>query len=196
MSRYVAEYHYLHNQKYVPEAERFDDDTLEILLKELNDAYEDYFWDRVSKPNLYVPSYVTATPYETEKLLIDYCFVKDKKGKWKREVARKTYYERTKLKKRKWFVKSTDSIRLIETRHLIPKSYSYMKRTRKGISKPYPLRNLYWDAKAEGLDKKPKNVIVQKQKSKQIDLFDVGGCGCDFSQTDASACEYTASLKG
>lgn len=189
MSRYVAEYHYLRNQKYVPEAERFSDDTLEILLKELNDAYEDYFYGKEPKPKLYVPSYVTAIPYRTEMLIIDYCFVKDRKGSWKREKARKSHHKRTGKPQKKWFVKSEPGMKLIETRHCTPKIYSYIKRSKKGISKPYPLRNLYWDAVKEGLHHKPKNVIVQKQKSKQIDLFDIGGCGCDFGISHEEVCK-------
>lgn len=202
MSNYVSTYHYFKNQKYVPEHERFDEDTLEILLKELNDAYEDYFWDRAPKPKVYVhPSFV-AVPYETDLLQIEYSFVRevqkkingDIEVKWKRSKPMKTFNKNIGKSKNKWFFKAQEGLKLIETRHCKPKIYSYMKRRKNGISKPYPLRNLYWDAVSEGLHQKPKNVIVQRQHSKQLDLFDIGGCGCDFSQTDESACSVLEKL--
>ena len=195
MSNYVSTHHYYRNQKYFPECEQFDDDTLEILLADLNDAYEDYFWDRAPKPKPFVHPTFTAVPFEVDKLLIDYVFVKeylsDDEDEQMSLFDEKNYkWKRVKVKK---FVKST-CYKLIETRHLKHKSYSYMKRRKDGISKPYPLRNLYWDATKEGLHMKPKNVIVQHQKSEILDLFDVGGCGCDFSQTDASACDLMAMI--
>ena len=186
MSQYVSAYHYYRAQHYFPESEQFDDDTLEILMRDLNDAYEDYFYERAPKPKVHVAPRLTAAPAEVPRLLMEHAMVgKRENGKWK--------WQRKKLTKRTWKWLVSDSAlqgyRMVETRHLGARRYSYMKRSKGGSTRPYPLRNLYWDAKAEGLHEKPKNVIVQKQKSLQLDLFDVGGCGCDFSETSASACE-------
>lgn len=186
MSQYVSAYHYYRAQHYFPESEQFDGDTLEILMRDLNDAYEDYFYERAPKPKVHVAPRLTATPAEVPRLLMEHVLVgKCENGKWK--------WQRKKLTKRTWKWLVSDSAlqgyRMVETRHLPARRYSYMKRSKGGSTRPYPLRNLYWDAKAEGLHEKPKNVIVQKQKSLQLDLFDVGGCGCDFSETSASACE-------
>ena len=68
-------------------------------------------------------------------------------------------------------------------------NYSFMKKRNKGISYSYPLRNFYWDAIAEGLHNKP-SMVVHKQKSKQLDVLDFGGCGCfvDFDDLESSVC--------
>lgn len=208
MSNYVSTHHYYRSQKYYPECEQFDDDTLEILLADLNDAYEDYFWDRVPKPKPFVHPSFTAVPFEIDKLLIEQSFIKVPKkeflnddGKLDEQLVIENQmslfpesifrWQRIKIKK---FVKST-RYKLVETRHLQRKTYAYMKKQKDGQTKAYPLRNLYWDAAKEGLHVKQSNVIVQHQKSEALDLFDVGGCGCDFSQTDASACDLMAMLK-
>jgi len=178
MSRYVAANHYLRASKYLPECEVIPQDTQEILLKELNDAYSDYFNGKALKPKVYIHPCVTATPFETDKLLIEYGFKKNRRGKWRRVKF-------LEMKKCKHFlIVRSPKLKLIETRHLKLKNYSFMKKRSKGISEPYTLRNLYWDALAEGLDRRP-SMVVHKQKSKQIDLFDIGGCGCfvDYENT-------------
>lgn len=194
MSNYVSTHHYYRNQKYYPACEQFDDDTLKILLAELNDAYEDYFWGRAPKPKPYVHPTFTAVPFEVDKLLVTYKFIKTPINSDDGQAClfdEKRYkVERVKVKN---FMKST-RYKLIETRHLNRKSYSFMKRRKDGYSKPYPLRNLYWDAEKEGLHIKKSNVVVQHQFSEVLDLFDVGGCGCDFSETNASACDLKAMI--
>lgn len=196
MSNYVSTHHYYRKQQYYPKCEQFDDDTLEILLKDLNDAYEDYFYERAPKPKPFVHPTFTAVPFEVDKLLVEWSFVKvyedvddDDQLNLFNDIPFK--WKRVKVKK---FVKSTEW-KLVETRHLERKTYSYMKRRKNNASSPYPLRNLYWDAVKEGLHINQSNVIVQRQKSETLDLFDVGGCGCDFSQTDASACDLMAMIK-
>lgn len=192
MSKYVATNHYLRNQKYYPETEQIDDDALEIMLSELDDAYRDYFNGEADKPGIYVHPSISAAPFEVDKMVVDRYYISKKEKRvdelgeeyFKRRLVKKT----TTSNRVNRFIKSS-KYRLIETRHLTQKSYAYMKKTKTKVTKPYPLRNLYWDALAEGLDQKLNNVIVQKQHSVQLDLFDVGGYGCDFSQTDASACE-------
>ena len=41
--------------------------------------------------------------------------------------------------------------------------YAFMKKRKSGVVKPYPIRQLNIDLKSE---------------PEQIDLFDIGGCGC------------------
>lgn len=196
MSRYVSTNHYLRKQKYYPETEQIDQDALEVMLKELDDAYSYYFNGNAKKPKVYVHPSISAAPFEVDKMVVDRYYVSKKEkrvnNKGEEYIIRKLIKKTTTSNRVNRFIKS-DKYRLIETRHLLQKEYAYMKKTKNKVTKPYPLRNLYWDALAEGLDVKPKNVIVQKQQSQQLDLFDVGGCGCDFSQTDASACDILQS---
>ncbi|MFY0521066.1 phosphoadenosine phosphosulfate reductase family protein [Lysinibacillus sp. UGB7] len=187
MSRYVAASHYIRATKYLPESEVIPFDTQEILLKELNDAYADYFNGITTKPNVYVHPCITATKFETELLLIEYGFKKNRKGKWKRVKFQE-------MRKSKHFMKLNESnkkLKLFETRHLKPTNYSFMKKRSKGISSAYPLRNFYWDVLSEGLQNRP--TMVHKQKSKQFDLFEFGGCGCfvDFSDIESSVCDVS-----
>lgn len=64
-------------------------------------------------------------------------------------------------------------------------TYSFMKRSRKGVTKPFPLRDL--------------NREIQ-QESSQIDIHDVGGCGCfvefdenenDDEPSEAASCKIS-----
>lgn len=96
MKVYVSSYHYIKSLD-------IDDDTKEIYLRELDNAYEDYFNGKAKKPKPYVPP------------------------------------------------------------NLYLKQYSFMKKSENGEVKPYPIRDLHYDVEREGV---------------QIDLFDIGGCGC------------------
>lgn len=100
----VSAYRYIMDDK-VDEAERIPEQAREILLKELDDAYRDYFYGRASKPKVYVHPASGAT-----------------------------------------------------SEYMRIKQYSFMKKD----SKPYPITFLDQEAKAD----------------MQMDLFDIGGCGC------------------
>lgn len=102
----VDAYRYIKN---IPDTE-IDEDVRELLFKELDDAYRDYFYGRAEKPKLYLSPAVGAT-----------------------------------------------------AEHMNFTTYSFMKRSRNGKAKPYPLREFSRDLIADG---------------EQLDLFDFGGCGC------------------
>lgn len=95
--------------KAIPKEEIADDER-EMLYRELDEAYRDYFYGRTDKPKLYISPAASASP--------DY-------------------------------MKFT--------------TYSFMKKSEKGESKPYPLSRFHADL---------------KEDEKQLDLFDFGGCGC------------------
>lgn len=95
--------------KSIPDDE-IDEETRELLYKELDEAYRDYFYGRSAKPKVYISPAASAAP-----------------------------------------------------EHMKFTTYSFMKKADDGKSKPYPLSRLKADIKKEG---------------SQIDMFDIGGCGC------------------
>lgn len=56
----VSSYRYITNKK-VPAEEQIPEDVQEIMLKELDDAFRDYFYGRVEKPKLYIHPCASAT---------------------------------------------------------------------------------------------------------------------------------------
>lgn len=56
------------------------------------------------------------------------------------------------------------------------KKFSFMKKSINGEVQPYQIRDLHYDVEEEG---------------QQIDLFDIGGCGCffEFDEEGGEACE-------
>lgn len=107
----VDSYRYI---KSIPDDE-IDDDVREMLYQELDEAYRDYFYGRVSKPKMYIPPAASAS-----------------------------------------------------SEHMKFTTYSFMKKSIKGSTNPYPLSRFNRDL---------------KEDEKQLDLFDFGGCGCfvDYS---------------
>ncbi|WP_290756219.1 MULTISPECIES: hypothetical protein [unclassified Exiguobacterium] len=71
--------------------------------------------------------------------------------------------------KPKMYIPPAASIDSTMSEHPAFTTYSFMKKTADGDSKPYPLRQLNSDVESEDT---------------QIDLFDIGGCGCsvDFGE--------------
>lgn len=115
LKMYVSAYRYITDKK-VSEEDVIPMHVQEKMLRELDDAYRDYFYGRVSKPKLYIHPAVSASP-----------------------------------------------------RYSKIKQYSFMKRS----GAPYPIRDLHHD---------------DEKEPKQIDMFDIGGCGC-FLDTYISADE-------
>lgn len=100
----VSAYRYIMDDN-VPEEERIPDHVRDQLLKELDDAYRDYFYDRADKPKPYVHPAGSAVQ-----------------------------------------------------KYMEIQKYSFMKKQ----GKPYNIRDLHYEIENDG----------------QIDLFDIGGCGC------------------
>lgn len=111
----VSAYRYITNDK-VPEEDRIPEHVQEKMLAELDDAYRDYFYDRVDKPKLYIHPCSSAVG---EYMKIH--------------------------------------------------QYAFMKRG----GEPYPIRELHYEV----------------ENDQQLDLFDIGGCGCfvDFAGLPESA---------
>lgn len=164
MSMYVSTYHYIRASKYLPEHERIPEETQEILLVELNEAYGDYFNGLTDKPKPYVHPSVTAVPYQTDKLPIDYYFIKNFKKRRRFKRVRES---------KKRCIKAV-GYKLIETRHTTPIKYTFMKKSSKGVTHPYAIRDLAKDIKVQN----------------KIDDFDIGGCGC-FVEYEADLNEET-----
>jgi hypothetical protein len=100
----VSAYRYIINDK-VPEDERIPEHLQEEMLKELDDAYRDYFYDRAQRPKLYIHPAASAN-VQNNKI----------------------------------------------------RQYSFMKRN----GQPLPIREIHYEI----------------ENDMQIDLYDIGGCGC------------------
>ncbi|KIV56454.1 hypothetical protein AM501_09885 [Aneurinibacillus migulanus] len=106
---YVSSYHYIKNMES-DGRDGFTEEVRQQQLKELDDAYRDYFYGKKEKPDLYIHPAASAT-----------------------------------------------------AEYMKIQQYSFMKKTVKKETKPYPLRDFHYDTEKEG---------------QQIDIFDYGGCGC------------------
>jgi hypothetical protein len=98
------------------------------MLKELDDAYRDYFYDRAPKPKMYI--HPCSSAISKYMKIQQYSFMK--KGTGEYEWREKKGKNGEKVRKQQ------------------------------EIMKPYPLRDLQVDV----------------DNDKQIDMFDIGGCGC------------------
>lgn len=124
----VSAYRYITNED-VPVADRIPPKVKEEMLRELDDAYRDYFYGRAEKPKLYIHPAISAT---CEYLHIQqYSFMKRKGDK---------VVERTR--------KDAEGY-----------DYKYLDYA----NEPYPLRDFHYD---------------EERKPQQVDIFDLGGCGC------------------
>jgi hypothetical protein len=101
---YVSSYRYFMDDN-VPEHEKIPEHVKEQELKQLDDAYRDYFYDLVDKPKFYIHPAGSASE-----------------------------------------------------KYMKIKQYSFMKKDHK----PYPIRDFN----------------IEIESNMQIDLFDIGGCGC------------------
>ncbi|MGG3805785.1 phosphoadenosine phosphosulfate reductase family protein [Metabacillus fastidiosus] len=129
---YVSAYRYITNTD-LPEEDIIPEDVQEIMLRELDEAYRDYFYGKAEKPKLFIHPAVTAAP---------------------------KYAEIT--------------------------QYSFMKKSKSGVVKPYPIRELMFDVVGKPFDsygvklgEAQQLTIFQFLENKpKIDDFDIGGCGC------------------
>lgn len=148
LSMCVSAYRYIIDDQ-VPEEDQIPQHVQEKLLQELDDAYRDYFYGRADKPNLFIHPAASA---QSEYMKIrKYSFMK-KKSKTPVEFEYQTESEEY----------DTDLIPDL----LFEENEDTTQHTTKGLrfpSEPYTLRDFNRDEKA---------------KPEQIDLFDIGGCGC------------------
>lgn len=137
---YVSAYRYITNDE-VPEEDIIPKHVQERMLKELDDAYRDYFYGRAEKPKMYIHPSASAA----EK-----------------------YFE--------------------------IQQYAFMKKSVNGETKPYPIRELFYDVAGKPFPSygvklgEPSQIdIFDFLNSKpEVDIFDIGGCGCF---TDACSIE-------
>ncbi|WP_179087298.1 phosphoadenosine phosphosulfate reductase domain-containing protein [Paenibacillus glucanolyticus] len=123
----VSAYRYIIDDK-VPEHDRIPEHVREQMLQELDNAYRDYFYDRASRPKIYIHPSASANHHYAK--IKQYSFLK-KTGSVPEHVTFTTDDGQT------------------ETHIRYPKQ-------------PYPLRDLNYEI----------------ENDMQIDLFDIGGCGC------------------
>ena len=184
ISTYVSSYHYLRKPKYHDRNAWLTEEEIETKLQELDDAYRDWAKSKADKPSQWThPAILAPEKIENKDgLVIDYCFEyftdgRSGKSKWRR-VEHKIAHVDNKGKKRKrkpskpWKMKSS-KFRTIETRHKTPVKYSFMKKSKNGMTNSYMIYDLFND---------------HSKNPTSIDRFDIGGCACfiDYGLGDKS----------
>lgn len=160
MSDYASAHHYLKNEHYIPPHLQMSEEERELALQELEDLYRPYLYDEVGEPPRVSHPADDDKPIVVDKLLVDRWFVYGvEEGSNDNKKVLRTV--KTPVRRANKYLKSC--YRLVETRHMIKKEYSFMKKMKDGKVHPYHLDKLEEDIKSE---------------PEQIDMFDVGGCGC------------------
>lgn len=184
ISTYVSSYHYLRKPKYHDRNAWLTEEEIETKLQELDDAYREWAKGKADKPSKWThPAILAPDKIENKDgLVIDYCFEyftdgRSGKSKWRRVEHKITHVDnRGKKRKRKpskpWKMKSS-KYRTIETRHKTPVKYSFMKKSKNGMTNSYMIYDLFND---------------HSKNPTSIDRFDIGGCACfiDYGLEDKS----------
>lgn len=174
ISTYVSSYHYLRKPKYHDRHAWLTEEEIQTKLVELDDAYREWALGNLENPKPWThPCILAPEKIECpEGINIDYVFEyftdgRSGKSKWRKvehkvkSVDKKGKVSRKKPKK-PWKMKSS-KYRTIETRHKTPIKYSFMKKSKNGITFPYMIYDLFND---------------HTTNPESIDRFDIGGCAC------------------
>lgn len=153
LSDFTSAYHYIKNQYFIPDQYKLSPEDTQRKLDELIETYKPYLYDNTGNPPQYVHPAEQHTAYVVDKLPIERYF-NVVNGKLKTVKVRR--------KNMKKYLYST-RYRLVETRHLIKNTYSFMKKQTNNVTHSYLLEYLEHDILNNG---------------QQIDMFDIGGCGC------------------
>lgn len=167
---YVSSYRYIKEMKS-DGRDGLDDEVKEILYKELDDAYRDYFYGRAKRPKVYIHPSATATP--EYKKIAAHTFKYNKKEK---QIKRESGYK---------------IFRLVSTEHMKIRQYSFMKKGGKPLPltkfKPMAFRTILEEQEYKRRYGQQMDIFDFINSKPVVDTLDIGGCGC-FVDYETNEC--------